>query len=59
MSTVSGPSPSVTFGIGDGIGASLTAGHVLKIAKSPKFCRATHHNLSLCKFCRICCATTR
>ena len=32
MSTVSGPSPRVAFGIGDGISASLPAGHVLKIA---------------------------
>ena len=30
MSTVSGPSPRVAFGIGDGIGASLPAGHILK-----------------------------
>ena len=33
MSTVSGPSLRFAFGIGDdGIGASLPAGHVLKIA---------------------------
>ena len=32
ISTVSGPSPRVAFGIGDGIAASLPAGHVLKIA---------------------------
>ena len=32
MSTVSGPSPMVAFGIGDGFCASLPAGHVLKIA---------------------------
>ena len=32
MRTVSGPSLSVAFGIGDGIDAYLPAGHVLKIA---------------------------
>ena len=32
LSTVPGPSPRIAFGVGDGFGASLPAGHVLKIA---------------------------
>ena len=32
LSTVPGPSPRIAFGIGDCIGASLPAWHVLKIA---------------------------